>query len=124
MSGSRRIASRIPSRKTLRAWVSAATGAGRSCSTGTVTYVSFDPPVLATPIRGRTGRVARESGEFSVSVLSEAQAELAVRAARSSGGDTFVEQQIPVFEGFGPQNLDWQPERVVVGNVCRRLSHQ
>ena len=27
---------------------------------------------------------------------------------------------VPVFEGFGPQNLDWNPERVVVGNVCRR----
>src|SRR5262245_11254082 len=27
---------------------------------------------------------------------------------------------IPVFEGFGPANLDWGPERVVVGNVCRR----
>jgi UDP-N-acetylmuramate: L-alanyl-gamma-D-glutamyl-meso-diaminopimelate ligase len=27
---------------------------------------------------------------------------------------------IPVMTGFGPQNLDWAPERVVVGNVCRR----
>src|SRR5258708_38974371 len=31
-----------------------------------------------------------------------------------------AEQQIPVFEGFGPQNLDWLPDRVVVGNVCRK----
>jgi UDP-N-acetylmuramate: L-alanyl-gamma-D-glutamyl-meso-diaminopimelate ligase len=31
-----------------------------------------------------------------------------------------AEQQIPVFTGYGPQNLDWQPDRVVVGNVCRK----
>lgn len=26
---------------------------------------------------------------------------------------------VPVFEGFRPENLDWGPDRVVVGNVCR-----
>jgi UDP-N-acetylmuramate: L-alanyl-gamma-D-glutamyl-meso-diaminopimelate ligase len=31
-----------------------------------------------------------------------------------------AEQGIPVMEGFGPTNLDWGPERVVVGNVCRK----
>ncbi|HEX7599929.1 MAG TPA: GNAT family N-acetyltransferase [Polyangia bacterium] len=31
-----------------------------------------------------------------------------------------AEQKIPVMEGFRPENLDWGPERVVVGNVCRR----
>ncbi|HXU80544.1 MAG TPA: Mur ligase domain-containing protein, partial [Polyangia bacterium] len=31
-----------------------------------------------------------------------------------------AEQGIPVMEGFGPSNLDWQPDRVVVGNVCRK----
>src|SRR5580765_4813120 len=31
-----------------------------------------------------------------------------------------AEQGIPVFEGFRPANLDWGPERVVVGNVCRK----
>ena len=29
-----------------------------------------------------------------------------------------AQAQIPVFEGFSPANLDWGPERVVVGNVC------
>jgi UDP-N-acetylmuramate: L-alanyl-gamma-D-glutamyl-meso-diaminopimelate ligase len=29
-------------------------------------------------------------------------------------------QGIPVQEGFAASNLDWGPERVVVGNVCRR----
>ena len=31
-----------------------------------------------------------------------------------------AEQGVPVMEGFGPANLDWKPERVVVGNVCRK----
>src|SRR5438046_6970128 len=31
-----------------------------------------------------------------------------------------AQQAIPVFEGFRPENLDWGPERVVVGNVCRK----
>jgi UDP-N-acetylmuramate: L-alanyl-gamma-D-glutamyl-meso-diaminopimelate ligase len=31
-----------------------------------------------------------------------------------------AEQQIPVFDGYRPGNLDWTPERVVVGNVCRK----
>jgi len=30
-----------------------------------------------------------------------------------------AEQSIAVMEGFGPANLDWAPDRVVVGNVCR-----
>ena len=31
-----------------------------------------------------------------------------------------AEQKIPVFEGFGPANLAWGPDAVVVGNVCRK----
>ena len=31
-----------------------------------------------------------------------------------------AEAGIPVYEGFRPSNLDWGPDRVVVGNVCRR----
>ena len=31
-----------------------------------------------------------------------------------------AEQKIPVFEGFGPTNLAWAPDAVVVGNVCRK----
>ncbi|MDZ4696500.1 MAG: GNAT family N-acetyltransferase [Deltaproteobacteria bacterium] len=30
------------------------------------------------------------------------------------------EQGIPILAGFKDENLDWMPERVVVGNVCRR----
>ena len=28
--------------------------------------------------------------------------------------------QIPLFEGYRPQNLDWEPDVVVVGNICRK----
>jgi UDP-N-acetylmuramate: L-alanyl-gamma-D-glutamyl-meso-diaminopimelate ligase len=31
-----------------------------------------------------------------------------------------AEQGIPVMEGFSASNLDWTPDRVVVGNVCRK----
>ncbi len=31
-----------------------------------------------------------------------------------------AELGVPTFEGFGPANLDWGPECVVVGNVCRK----
>jgi UDP-N-acetylmuramate: L-alanyl-gamma-D-glutamyl-meso-diaminopimelate ligase len=27
---------------------------------------------------------------------------------------------VPLFEGHRPENLDWGPDRVVVGNICRR----
>jgi flavin reductase (DIM6/NTAB) family NADH-FMN oxidoreductase RutF len=80
--------------------VAAAAGEARSCSTGTVTYVSIDPPLVATPLghRSRTGRLARESGAFSISLLSAAQADLAVRAAQASDGDKFEEQRLPTIE--------------------------
>jgi len=33
---------------------------------------------------------------------------------------TLLQQlQVPVFTGHGPRNLDWGPDRVVVGNICR-----
>ncbi|MEO5767477.1 MAG: UDP-N-acetylmuramate:L-alanyl-gamma-D-glutamyl-meso-diaminopimelate ligase, partial [Polyangia bacterium] len=31
-----------------------------------------------------------------------------------------AEQQIAVFDGYRAANLDWAPDRVVVGNVCRK----
>ncbi|MDB4981256.1 MAG: cytoplasmic peptidoglycan synthetase domain protein, partial [Myxococcales bacterium] len=31
-----------------------------------------------------------------------------------------AELGVQTFEGFGPANLDWGPECVVVGNVCRK----
>lgn len=34
--------------------------------------------------------------------------------------DQLAALEIPVFEGFSPNNLDWGPDVVVVGNVCRK----
>ena len=31
-----------------------------------------------------------------------------------------AELGIPTYEGFRPENLDWAPECIVVGNVCRK----
>jgi UDP-N-acetylmuramate: L-alanyl-gamma-D-glutamyl-meso-diaminopimelate ligase len=31
-----------------------------------------------------------------------------------------ADQGIAIYQGFGPQNLDWAPDRIVVGNVCRK----
>ncbi len=33
--------------------------------------------------------------------------------------DQLADAEIPVFEGFGAANLEWNPECVVVGNICR-----
>ena len=30
------------------------------------------------------------------------------------------ERSIPIMKGFLPEHLDWEPDLVVVGNVCRR----
>jgi flavin reductase (DIM6/NTAB) family NADH-FMN oxidoreductase RutF len=80
--------------------VSAASGRERSCSTATVSYVSLDPPLLSTALNatGRTRRLVELSDEFSVSVLAEGQAELAVRAARPADFDKFAEQDLPVLD--------------------------
>src|SRR5262249_59447538 len=80
--------------------VAAASNGARSCSTGTLTYVSSAPPLVATPFArtSRTLALVRNRGAFSISVLAGDQAELAVRAARTSEGDKFVEQSIPVVD--------------------------
>jgi flavin reductase (DIM6/NTAB) family NADH-FMN oxidoreductase RutF len=80
--------------------VAAASNGARSCSTGTLTYVSYAPPLVATPFArtSRTLALVRDRGAFSISVLGDDQAELAVRAARTSEGDKFAEQSIPVVD--------------------------
>lgn len=80
--------------------VGAADGGVRSCSTGTATYASYEPPLVVTPLSAgsRTGELVRGSGEFSLSVLGAAQAEVAVRAAGPSSDDKFADQEIAVQE--------------------------
>jgi flavin reductase (DIM6/NTAB) family NADH-FMN oxidoreductase RutF len=84
--------------------VAAAHAGERSCGTGTLTYVSYEPALVATPLAAtsRTLSLLRESGEFSLSILASNQAELAVRAARPSSGDKFVEQAIPLLSARLP----------------------
>jgi flavin reductase (DIM6/NTAB) family NADH-FMN oxidoreductase RutF len=89
--------------------VAAASGGARSCSTGTLAYVSYAPPLVATPLAtaSRTLALLRERGAFSISVLADDQAEIAVRAARPSEGDKLAEQSIPVVEDeLGPAVAD------------------
>jgi flavin reductase (DIM6/NTAB) family NADH-FMN oxidoreductase RutF len=80
--------------------VAAVSNGVRSCSTGTLTYVSYTPALVATPLAktSRTLALLRERGAFSISVLADDQAELAVRAARPSDGDKFTEQSIPILD--------------------------
>jgi flavin reductase ActVB len=85
--------------------VAAAARGERSCSTGTLTYVSYAPPLVATPLArtSRTLAVAQECRSFSLSLLADDQAEIAVRAARPSCSDTFAEHDIPLLDdGRGP----------------------
>jgi flavin reductase (DIM6/NTAB) family NADH-FMN oxidoreductase RutF len=80
--------------------VAAAARGERACSTATLTYVSYTPPLVATPLAqsSRTLALLRDRGTFSISVLADDQAELAVRAAQPSDGDKFAEQSIPLLE--------------------------
>jgi len=85
--------------------VAAAARGERSCSTGTLTYLSYAPPLVATPLArtSRTLALAQECRSFSLSLLADDQAEIAVRAARPSSGDTFEEHDIPrLDDGRGP----------------------
>jgi UDP-N-acetylmuramate: L-alanyl-gamma-D-glutamyl-meso-diaminopimelate ligase len=42
------------------------------------------------------------------------------RAAYPPMSDILAERQIPLSLGWHPHDLDWQPDWVIVGNVCRR----
>ena len=76
----------------------------RSCATGTVMYVSHYPPMVAIAEHpgSRTARLIKASREFSVSLLHDAQQELAVAAGRSAeGADKFAALKIPTTEQPG-----------------------
>ena len=79
--------------------VGAAHGDERSCATGTVMYVSHAPAMLAIAEHpgSRTARLIQSSGEFSVSILHDAQQDIAVTAGHSAEGpDKFATLGIPV----------------------------
>ena len=72
-----------------------------SCHTGTLTYATYKPPTIATPLArtSRTWKLIEASGELSISILAETQADLAVRAARrGTMDDKFAEHGVPLLE--------------------------
>lgn len=91
--------------------IGAAAGGRRSCATGTATYVSHAPAQLAVALHpgSNTAKLIERSGAFSVSILTQAQQDLAFAAGRSaSGDDKFAALRIPVVEapdGSGPPGV-------------------
>jgi len=81
--------------------IGAAADGERSCATGTAMYVSLAPAQVAIALHpgSRTVRLIEASGEFSVSLLTAAQQDLAAAAGRSTQGpDKFAALRIPVLE--------------------------
>lgn len=81
--------------------VGAANGSARSCATGTLMYVSLDPPQVAIALHpgSRTCGLIQATGEFSVSILSAGQVGVATLAGRpASGPDKFAATGIPVLD--------------------------
>jgi flavin reductase (DIM6/NTAB) family NADH-FMN oxidoreductase RutF len=79
--------------------IGAANGDERSCSTGTVMYVSHAPAMVAIAQHpgSHTTRLIQQSREFSVSLLHDAQQELAMAAGRpAEGQDKFAALNIPI----------------------------
>ena len=90
----RRVLSRIAHAVAI---VGAAHGDERSCGTGTAMYVSHSPAMIAIAMHtgSRTTRLIRESGEFSVSLLHDAQQDLAAAAGKGAEGpDKFATLKI------------------------------
>ncbi|MGH2379104.1 MAG: flavin reductase family protein [Candidatus Limnocylindria bacterium] len=81
--------------------IAAAADGERSCATGTAMYVSLAPAQLAVALHpgSRTAKLIDRSQEFSVSVLTQAQQDLAAAAGRSaSGPDKFAELGVAVLD--------------------------
>lgn len=98
--------------------IGAAADGRRSCATGTATYVSHAPAQLAVALHpgSNTAKLIERSGAFSVSVLTQAQQDLAFAAGRSASrvplgekqDDKFAALRIPVVEapdGIGPPGV-------------------
>lgn len=80
--------------------IGAASGDERSCATGTAMYVSMSPARVAVALYpgSRTTKLIERSGEFSVSILTSAQQDVAAAAGRGApaGPDKFAALGIPV----------------------------
>lgn len=93
--------------------VGAAADGERSCATGTAMYVSHAPAQVAVSLHpaSHTAKLIERSGEFSISVLTQAQQDLAAAAGRSApaGQDKFTALRIPVVEMTDPPDLTRVP---------------
>lgn len=81
--------------------IGAADGIDRSCATGTLMYVSLVPPQVAITLHpgSRTFALIRATGEFSASLLSTHQLDVATEAGRPGRGrDKFAATGIPVLD--------------------------
>ena len=69
--------------------VGAAVEGQRTCATGTLSYVATRPATVATPLARSSSayRMAHASGMFSLSLLRDDQAEVAVLASRHHTSD-------------------------------------
>ena len=79
--------------------VGAARGSERSCATGTLSYVSLSPPMIATSLSrtSKTYELAHRSRQFSISLIRDDQANIAVLAARRGATiDKFRELDIGI----------------------------
>ena len=80
--------------------IGAAADGERSCATGTAMYVSLSPAQVAIALHpgSHTAKLIERSGEFSVSVLRQAQQDIAAAAGRSGppGEDKLTALRIPV----------------------------
>jgi flavin reductase (DIM6/NTAB) family NADH-FMN oxidoreductase RutF len=105
----RRVLSRIAHAVTI---VGAAKGAERGCATGTTMYVSLSPAMIAIAEHkgSRTTKLIRDTEEFSVSLLHDAQQDIAVAAGKSvDGPDKFAALKIRTIDapaGFHAPGVD------------------
>lgn len=86
--------------------IAAAADGQRSCATGTAMYVSHSPAQIAIALHpgSHTAKLIDRSSEFSVSILTQAQQDVAASAGRSApaGEDKFTAFRIPVAEMTDP----------------------
>lgn len=84
--------------------VGAAVGDERSCATGTLSYVSLSPPMIATSMArtSHTYQLAHDSQRLSISFLRDDQADVATSAARHlTTSDKFHELSLATQERSG-----------------------
>lgn len=82
--------------------IGAAADGERSCATGTAMYVSMAPAQIAVALYpgSKTSKLIERSGEFSVSVVTRAQQDVAIAAGKgvAAGEDKFAVLRIPVLD--------------------------